>query len=262
MPVNWINVSDLSFNHLLLLERVQLSWFPGWLPEAELAVALQGNPVVEWYLRRKCPEIIPWLDKVISNHPLSSSISAEQARQAEMKVMNTINDLLVYVVDPSIYDAQPFLGWDSNELRKLADFTGKVVIDVGSGTGRLAFVASETAYVVFAVEPVANLRLYIKQKASARHISNIFPVDGLITEIPFPSGFADITMGGHVFGDYPESEYREMERVTKPGGMLILCPGASLEETRVHEFLLSQNFAYAEFEAPTEGPKRKYWKVV
>ena len=33
MPVNWIDVTVLSFNTLLLLERVQLSWFPGWLPE-------------------------------------------------------------------------------------------------------------------------------------------------------------------------------------------------------------------------------------
>jgi hypothetical protein len=62
--VNWIDVRTLSFNVLLLLERVQLSWFPGWVPEAELAVALKANPVVEWYLRHKCPELITWLDKV------------------------------------------------------------------------------------------------------------------------------------------------------------------------------------------------------
>ena len=32
-------------------------------------------------------------------------------------------------------------------------------------------------------------------------------------------------MGGHVFGDEPEAEWRELERVTKPGGWVILCPG-------------------------------------
>lgn len=46
MSVNWIDVSALSFNTLLLLERVQLSWFPGWVPAAELALALEANPVV------------------------------------------------------------------------------------------------------------------------------------------------------------------------------------------------------------------------
>lgn len=53
-----------------------------------------------------------------------------------------------------------------------------------------------------------------------------------------------------------------MERVTKPGGTLILCPGTSLEKTMAHEFLLSKGFSCAEFEEPAEGHKRKYWKVV
>ena len=262
MCLNWIDVTALSFNHLLLLERVQLSWFPGWLPEEELATALQANPVAEWYLRHKCPEIIPWLEKVLSDHSTSSTHSADQVRQAELKVMGTINDLLVYVIDPTIYDAQPFMGWDSNELRQLADFSHKLVIDVGSGTGRLAFVAAETASVVFAVEPVPNLRRYIKQKAHAQHFNNIFPVDGLITDLPFPAAYADITMGGHVFGDHPRAEYAEMKRVTKPGGMIVLCPGSSLEETKAHEFLVSQDFRWSFFEEPQEGPKRKYWKEI
>lgn len=262
MPVNWINVNNLSFNTLLLLERVQLSWFPGWLPEDELAIALQANPAVEWYLRHKCPEISSWLEHVQSDHHTKSQPSNETIRKAEIKILNTINDLVVYVVDPTIYDAQPFLGWDSNELLGLTDFRGKIVIDIGSGTGRLAFCVAELAAVVFAAEPVGNLRRYIKQKAKAQNISNIFPVDGLITDLPFPDGFADICMGGHVFGDHPEAEYAEMKRVTKAGGMIILCPGSSLNETKAHEFLVSQGFSWANFEEPQDGTKRKYWKVV
>ena len=57
MAVNWIDVTTLSFNVLLLLERVQLSWLPGWVPEDELAIALKANPVVEWYMRQKCPSV-------------------------------------------------------------------------------------------------------------------------------------------------------------------------------------------------------------
>jgi SAM-dependent methyltransferase len=262
MTVNWIDVTNLSFNILLLLERVQLSWFPGWLPEEELAIALQANPAVEWYLRHKCPEIIPWLDQVQSSHVPKPELSKEIIRQAEIKVLSTINDLVVYVVDPTIYDAQPFLGWDSNELRKLTDFSGKTVIDIGSGTGRLALIAAETASVVFAVEPVGNLRLYIKQKAQVQNLTNLFPVDGLISDLPFPAAFADFTMSGHVFGDHPQAEYAEMQRVTKPGGMIILCPGTSMTETKGHEYLLSQGFNWSVFEEPQDGMKRKYWKLV
>lgn len=262
MAVDWIDVNRLSFNTLLLLERVQLNWLPGWLKEDELAVALQGNPTVAWYMRHKCPEISVWVDNVLALQAGAPAPEAARLRQAELAILSQINDLLVYVIDPSLYDAQPFLGWDSDELRGLVDWQGKTVIDIGSGTGRLAFVAAEQAHAVFAVEPVANLRRYIREKARLRGFSNIFPVDGLITELPFPDGFADVTMGGHVFGENPPAEYAEMQRVTQPGGMLILCPGSSTREDPSHEYLVAQGFAWAEFEEPGDGPKRKYWKTL
>jgi SAM-dependent methyltransferase len=188
---------------------------------------LQTNPTIEWYRRHKCPDIVPWLIQVLSGYIPSSPPSAYQIHQAELKILRIINDLVVYVVDPSIYDAQPFLNWGPDELRQRVDFTGKTVIDIGSGTGKLAFIAAESATVVYAIEPVGNLRCYIKQKACSPNFTNVFPMDGLITDLPLPAGFADITMGGHVFGDHPELEYNEMKRTTIPGGMLILCPGSS-----------------------------------
>lgn len=62
---------------------------------------------------------------------------------------------------------------------------------------------SEAAAAVFAVEPVNNLRRYIKQKARQGNFRNVFPVDGIITDLPFPDAFVDITMGGHVYGSRP-----------------------------------------------------------
>ncbi len=259
MPVDWMDVTPLSFNSLLLLERVQLSWFPGWLPEPELAMALRANPAVEWYFRHKCPLLNGWLDAVLSTVGLAED--PEKVRQAEIAVMKAITDLLVYVVNPAIYDAQPFLDWDSNELTTLVDFTGKVVIDVGAGTGRLALIAAPAARAVFAVEPVANLRAFLKAKARNQGWKNVFPVDGLITDIPFPDGFADVTMAGHTFGDEPEGEYRELERVTRPEGMIILCPGNKDLDNETQSFLVSKGFHWSRFEEPHAGMMRKYWKA-
>ncbi len=150
----------------------------------------------------------------------------------------------------------------SNELRSLTNWEGKTVIDIGSGTGRLALVAAEQAQAVFAVEPVANLRRYIREKAHQQGYHNVFTVDGLITELPFPDGFADVTMGGHVFGDDPAAEYAEMKRVTRPGGMIILCPGTDISEQKAHNFLVEQRFEWSVFEEPEDGSKRKYWKTL
>ncbi len=277
MTLNWIDVSDLSFNVILLLEREQLAWLPGWLPEPELALALKANPAVEWYLRHKNPDLNPWVDKVMSN--LTPEVSQDRSpsptgrdeskqsedgvRAAEETILRSINDLVVYAVNPQIYADMPFLGWDSTELSGLTDFQGKTVVDVGSGTGRLAFIAAEAgAQAVFAVEPVGNLRVFIKDEARKRNLNNVFTMDGLITELPFPDDFSDILMGGHVFGDNPEAEHAEMVRVAKPGGMVILCPGNNDKDEGWHEFLIQQGFAWSRFEEPGDGIKRKYWKTV
>jgi len=262
MPLDWMDVSKLSFNSILLLEQVQLGWLPGWLPEAELRTALRANPVVEWYMRNKCPQLNEWLDRVLASGAAEDPSGPAEIRQAEVKILTSMTDLIVYAVDPSAYDAQPFLTWDSAELLGLADFTGKTVIDVGAGTGRLALAVAETAGAVFAVEPVANLRVYLKQKARARNLENVFAVDGLITDIPFPGRFADVTMVGHVFGEYLDREYNELARVTKSGGRIILCPGNNDQDNNVHQFLVSHGFEWSRFTEPRDGVKRKYWKTV
>jgi len=261
MPLDWIDVSDLSFNTMLLLEREQLAWLPGWLPETELAIALQANPVVAWYLRNKNPKLDSWVDSLLAK--ADSNAGPDRIRAAEVTILRSINDLVCYAVDPDIYDTMPFLGWDSTELSSLVDFHSKTVVDIGAGTGRLAFIAArEGASGVFAVEPVGNLRNYIKNKARNLGLTNVFAMDGLITDLPFPEHFIDIVMGGHVFGDNPEAEYTEMTRVTKPGGTIILCPGNTDTDGRFHPFLVRQGFEWSRFEEPGEGIKRKYWKTV
>jgi SAM-dependent methyltransferase len=260
MPAEWMDVSHLSFNTLLLLEQVQLSWLPGWLPEHDLGLALKSNPVVEWYMRHKCPQLNEWLDKVMSTVQDDTLGDLLKVRQSEVSVLSSMIDLVVYAVDPAIYDAQPFLGWDTSELMSLTDFTGKTVIDVGAGTGRLTLPVAEKARAVFAVEPVANLRAYLKAKARANGLRTIYPIDGLITDIPLPEQTADVTMGGHAFGEALNAEYEELLRVTKVGGMIILCPGNNDTDNDTHSFLVTRGFEWSRFEEPRDGWKRKYWR--
>lgn len=83
-----------------------------------------------------------------------------------------------------------------------------------------------------------------------------------MTEIPFNSGFADVTMSGHVFGDNPLEEWSELERITKPGGVVILCPGNNDKDNSVHSLLIEQGCLWSRFEEPRDGMKRKHWKTI
>ena len=260
MGLNWMAVSGLSFNTFLLMERIQLQWLSSWLPKRECGIAFRAYPAVAWYFKNKCPETAAWVDAVIADAP--ANVSRKEIREAEETVLASCNDMVVYAVDPAVYDAQPFLAWDSEELLSIAEFDDKVVLDIGSGTGRLALTVAGAARTVYAVDPVANLRRYVVEKARRSGYENVYAADGLLTDIPFPNGFADITMAGHVFGDDPEAEIAEAERVTKPGGVVIGCPGNGNVDNPMHEAFLAHGYEWDSFEQPRDGTKRKYWRTL
>ena len=263
MRLGWMDVKELSFRNLLCLEEFQVNILPRVkLPEKEFAIALKANPEVEWYLRKNSSGIDKWLDQVLDHAEDIETVDEQVIRDSEIAIMENINDWMVFIHDPSVYDTLEFLGWDSDELTDVANFRNKRVADIGAGTGRLTFVAADTARTIYAIEPVHLLRKYLKQKALKNGFDNIYAVSGLIEDIPFEDNFFDITMGGHVYGDLIEAEYAQMERVTKKGGQIILCPGNNNKDNHIHHFLLRQGFEWKAFEEPKDGMKRKYWKTV
>ena len=180
-----------------------------------------------------------------------------------MAVLDSMHDWLIYVLDPAKYDQLSFLGWDDSSLLEMADFQDKIVLDIGSGTGRLAFTVTDSARVVYAVEPVANLRRYLYEKCRRLGVDNLYPLDGSITQIPLEDNFADIVMAGHVFGDDYDREFAEMQRVVRDGGMILLHPGTNAKnDDDAHLFLVDNGFNFDTFEEPGDGLKRKYWKKI
>ncbi len=259
--LGWLDVTDINFNALLLLEPLHVCYLASQKPSQAMGTALGSHPAVRWYLKQIYPPIADFIDqsRALGNpRPL-----AEELRQAELKVLAGMQDWLIYLLAPQLYDDLAFLAWDDRSLLNMTDFKNKIVLDIGSRTGRLAFTVAPYAKVVYAVEPVANLRRYQWKKRTQQNISNLYPIDGTILQIPFPDNFADILMAGHVFGEHPEREYQEMQRVVRHGGLILLHPGTNAaSEDEAHRYLVHQGFDFDLFEEPMEGMKRKYWKTV
>ncbi len=262
MPgLGWLDVAQIDFNALLLLEPLHVRCMAARTPDEATGTALKAHSSVQWYLQQIYPPIASYIKDCLNL--AKASPDQDALRQAEIRVLNSMQDWLIYVLDPTIYDRLEFLGWDDASLLGMADFKGKTVLDIGSGTGRLAFTVSPLAEVVYAVEPVANLRRYLWKKREELGLMNVYPIDGSATQIPFPDGFADILMAGHVFGDAPEEEHNEFVRVTRDEGMILLHPGTNAgSEDYSHQFLLSKGFEWSTFEEPGDGTKRKYWKTI
>ncbi|MBN2075198.1 MAG: class I SAM-dependent methyltransferase [Dehalococcoidales bacterium] len=265
MSFGWIDAAKFSIHTLLLMDR----WIFRVIAENpnpelmnNLATVITGNEAVYWYIVNKCPEKKHYYDSLVKN--VSGTFSKEQVREAEIKVLDELDWAVVYVY-PEIMEKLPYIAeWKPDRLLSMADFEAKTVLDIGSGTGRLAFAAATVAKVVYASEPVDRLREYMREKISHENIGNVFVIDGTIQSIPFHDDFFDIVMSGHTFGDDYDSELREMTRVTKPGGYIIDCPG---EDDRKRsdgpsQPLIELEFDYSHYSSKLGGDIYRYWKRV
>jgi len=260
--LNWKrDLNNVPADALLLLEDCHFQWIDEKRNRLEWAMVIRSRPYIGYCIRHKSPSKAAWVDSLIDefkNEPLPDE---DTLRHMEQKLVAGLEDWIVYVLEPETYQRQAFLGWDEKELTSLTAWEGKRVVDIGSGTGKQAFIIAPLCKAIYCVEPVYNLRRYLKLRAGHAGLNNLYVTDGLMKELPFEDGFADVITSGHVFGDYPEAEIGEMLRVTKPGGMVILIPGSNDVDTESHQFLVGKGFEWDRMLFPVEGYKRKYWKV-
>ncbi|MGZ4414860.1 MAG: class I SAM-dependent methyltransferase [Gaiellaceae bacterium] len=92
--------------------------------------------------------------------------------------------------------------------------SGRTVVDVGAGTGKLTRLLAGTGARVVAVEPVAEMRALI---------DGVEAVDGTAEELPFADGSADVLTVAQAFHWFDlERALPELHRVLRPGGSLAL----------------------------------------
>ncbi len=245
MSLNWINVEEYSFNSFLMMERFQIRMLLQWAEHDEalagqLGTALEANPAVRWYFMHKCPECRAVAESLGEDCRVADE---KEIRDAELYVLSCAEDFVTYTTPEVMDEKCDFIyAWDRERLFELADFSGKRVLDIGSGSGRLAFAAAERAGEIYASEPVDSLREYLRDKVRRENIRNVRVVDGMADSLPYPDDTFDIVMSGHVVGDDYERELAEIFRVVKSGGWVLDCPGEESREGESDKELLRRGF--------------------
>ena len=205
--------------------------------EAAMAIALKANPKTAWLFEHKCPETAEKTRALLAR--ASGELSPELVRAAEVHVIGAFEDFVIYTTPEIMAEKCDFIyGWNKERLYEICELEGKTVLDVGSGTGRLAFAAAERAAFVTASEPVDSLREFMRDEIERRGIRNMRVCDGLCDSLPFPDDSFDVVMSGHVVGDRFREEVDELARITKPGGWLLDVPGDQHCKTGQNEQLL------------------------
>jgi SAM-dependent methyltransferase len=262
MPFGFIDPAEYSINCLTLMDR----WIVRRIADnrseafrAALADVLANHPVLLWYVESKCPERREYFERQAENG--RRDLRQLDLREVEMSLLASLDWAVVYVY-PEAMERVGYMDWDPQKLLSLTDFTNKYVLDVGSGTGRLAFAAAAVASHVWVTEPVDRLREYLREKKERLNVTNMSVVDATVTSIPFPDSMFDISMSGYVVGEDIEAELRELGRVTKPGGMVIDCPGEDdrKQPDGPNPDLVERGFCWSHYVSKYGGDVYRYWK--
>ena len=151
---------------------------------------------------------------------------------------------------------------------KVVNFTGAMhdlkILDVATGTGKQAFAFAEMGYNVIGIDISEDMLKIANKKNKCRNLK--FEIADA-TSLPFDGNSFDVSCVSFALHDMPlnirEKTLKEMVRVTKPKGMIVIVdyalPGNKIGRFLIYNFIkLYEGKYYIEFiKSDLEGLLRK-----
>src|SRR5881394_4070184 len=143
------------------------------------------------------------------------------------------------VLDIQTIKARQKSTWESGDFGQVAKFImpiaeqfmsrielrpGMKVLDAACGTGNLAVIAARRGCITSGLDLAANLIAQARERAR-RESLDIEYTEGDAEAMPYPDASFDmvVSMYGVMFAPRPERVVSELQRVTRPGGLIALA---------------------------------------
>lgn len=134
---------------------------------------------------------------------------------------------------------------------------GATVLDTAAGTGQLSFAAAKKAKEVVCTDLSVNMLGNARKKAQRLGIDNICFEAGNIFDLVDEDETYDVVMAGNVLHllEVPENAVKELWRVTKKGGLLILPTYVNASKPTLVKLYKKLGFDPARDYTPTDYKK-------
>lgn len=257
-----IKLFDLHISDLLYLDPYYVrALVPSYVQLGDdLFIGLLNAPDVVGCFTEVCPDHADWLRQGVQRVRGKSS---ERIREGESRLLKASWPWnLAMAKSPEKWDALPWSSWDPKAIYDHVELKGKTVLDVGAGTGQVTIRCAPYAEHVWALEPVARLRRYIERKMGAAGFANVRTLDGKLEAIPLSDASVDAAiLSNGSFGWDPLKELEELERVTKPGGAILMLGPCNREAIGLLSHIKdARGYKPLDFELPCDGRKPAFIK--
>lgn len=224
--VNPFQIEDLLIFDETNLCRVLASESGSMTPE-QLAWGMHGAPQ---QLVQRVLTCLPVTEQPAFLREIASPGMGARCKQARHLLLDQLFWELTYWETPELYEeltAGEHL--HPGIFAQLEPWVrGKIVLDVGAGSGRASFEAlRHGARLVYAVEPSPGLRQILLHKVSlASDLPAIVVSAGDFAHVPLPDQSVDLALSCSAFTTKPEQGgepgLAELRRVTRQGGSIVM----------------------------------------